>query len=719
MKYLIKNIARVIWEQKYSFIIVGVLIILSGSIITLFNAAILENKYAYIAFDEQSNSEQFRIYGEFDAQEFEGKYDIQLHLVEYKEIVENGVYYLVQTTAQRNINKLDYIAQSNKESDGGGVFLSSGYFISNNVSLGDKFEIQDKMFEIRGSVNDIGNTYIHSAKSNSIASSKNVGVYLAPEAFNQIKGEKKEYYLARRNGNTDIGTIIDQLSRDNLGIQAMDSRLVDSHALLPTTLNNNVLYFSLGIIIILGVTIFLLLQFMNEIIKKMKESFAILLLIGYKQKQIIYSFLAILLILPLFFFIGVIIGYQIQSNFILQYQAIFQYRFIAEVNWYKSGIHILFVSFLFILSSVFLVNRTLNSSMINMIKAESKISKMTNILSVANKKIPFSLLSKLRLIFAYPLKYLFFLVSVTISITLFMVGISLNTGYDNSVQDITNNLHYDTQYTLDKPLVLDRDMEGNEYFQTIGKLNKDQDVIYKFIGSQYNVISHVFQDANNKKGVIISQKLHRLSKLDVGQQIQIDINSKTVDLEIVGINRSSNIDTTVYLYEERVGDFYDHRMINGSYDLVKNFEGEQYSQKSKIAYIQEIQTLQASTTSIIVGIVLFTLIMPIIMLLLYIKQTISDNKAIIEMMLVNGYKKSTIYQTLFGGYHLLFISSIALAIGIIPILVNYMTAIFNNVDFAFMLFEISVSQRVYTSLLFIGLYISFSTVCFIKNTRKS
>ena len=638
------------------------------------------------------------------------KYDYEFELDRSKAIKEDETYIKVLPYDEdRKINKA-YLIEGKLPVNDNEITMLPKYAEIHDIEIGDNYKIGEKEYKVVGFT--YAPDYIYPLVSYSAImfdEKKNNVIYINKENFKEIGGVEEKTFSLVYNGDVERKFEIsvevsddpnekpevqpDDMTKiffDESGIITMNiftGTRIGRIASLQLEFASNRLFAEYFLYLLLGVAVFVIMIITKKRIEDERLQIGVLKSLGYSPFSIAISYLVYPILGSI---IGGLLGYFIGSIASMPLATMFVSYFIIPLGEYSLEWDYLLTSvfvpmILLSILSYLIASFMLRKKPLSLLKEGSnlKINIFSRMLNKITSVLPFKYRFKYSLAFRSLSKLI--IVALTsfftgMLIVLTLIGMNL---MDNLIDSSFNGMDYDymiytnsieteeideeSDYMINAslPIVEVKDKENN-------KKEIEEDLSLTITGidqdSKYiKVLDEKEKDIKEKlteNSIIINRNLENLYDVQIGDTLVLALNeekTKTIEYNVVGISEEF-MNLSGYTDREdlckKVG--YDSGCYSTMFskdDKYSNLDKLDDETVSKIATVLNFKdmrdnietTLEKYNASIYI-IILFASVMAFVIIAVIANIVVEENKKIISLMKVMGYKNNKISSIVLNIY---------------------------------------------------------------------
>lgn len=645
---------------------------------------------------------------------------------EKSKIISDGKYITkaIIYNSDKKINK-PYLIEGQLPLNDNEITVLPNFAKENNLKIGDMYKINDQEYKIVGFVYNSNYIYplisfnvpIFDEKYNNI-------IFMNKNTFNKINGLKEDIFVAQFNkkqsykNRTNLENIFNNESsilKMNMNTMIRTMRIDMIQTEIETTRNfvKNFLY------LILGIALFIIILITKKRIDDEKVQIGVLKSLGYNSFKIAISYLVYPIICSI---IGGFIGYLIGIIFNDFITNMYLSTFNIPLNGFKFNLKYLFncimIPLLFLsIFSYLVILFMLKKKPLSLLKEDNnlKVNLFTKIINKLTYFLPF----KYKFKYALAVNSLgkLFIISLTsfiagVLIIFTLIGMNLfNSIIDKSFEGMSfkymvsySNYQFDNDSNDD--LILQTEL-NDEINITLTGINENNQYL-KVLDKNKHDLTYLVKDNE----VVINENIKEIMNVDIGDTLLLNDD---LNLKIVGIT-NEYVDNTIYInrnfLSEKLGipNAYNIRYSNQEkYNNLKNLNEDELSNISSIFNISDLENnlknqMENENISIYIVIV-FSAFMSLVIISVIANIIVEENKKVISLMKVIGYKNNEINNMVLNIYTPFVIISYFLSI---PVIVNLLKLIVNNMDMAIPISLSFTNVLIGLGFLLIGYYIAIS-----------
>lgn len=647
------------------------------------------------------------------------KYDFEFELDRSKSLKEEDTYIKVLPyDPDKNINKA-YLIEGRLPTNSKEITILPKYAEIHNIEIGDNYKIGDTEYKVVGYA--YAPDYIYPLVSYSAImfdEEKNNVIYINEADFTNINGVEEKTFSVLYHGDVKRQFEITAPTEEKIEVENDNMMKIFYDEDSPVTMSiftvtrlgrisslqlefaTNRLFAEYFLYLLLGVAVFVIAIITKKRIEDERLQIGVLKSLGYSPLSIAVSYLVYPIIGSL---IGGLLGYLIGSLASLPLSNNYLNYFLVPLNGFEFNLKylieaVLLPMVLLSLLSYIIALFMLRKKPLALLKEGSNLK--VNIFSKIANKITSFLPFKYR--FKYNLAFRSIPKLIVVALTSFFTGmlivltlIGVNL-MDNLVDSSFNGLNYDymiytnaveteeldetADYILNGTLPLVKILDENN-----NEKNLEEELTLSITGidttNQYiQVLNEKEEDIkeqlSDENGIIINRNLENLYDVQIGDTLVLVLDeqkTKTITYKVIGIseeymNLSGYVNRTGF--SQKVGyDKASYTSMLSSDDKYSNLNTLDSNLVDKIATVlnfkdmkENIQDTMEQYNVTIYIVILFASIMAFVIILVIANIVVEENKKIISLMKVMGYKNKKISSIVLNVYTPIIIISYLLSI---------------------------------------------------------
>lgn len=720
IKVLFKNTLNDFKKKKVQLLAIGIIIALSSFLYTTMFYALDGLKKPLESFMKETNQEDFSInmingVTEFDIKklslekqmeiqslvsyrltdikkynkdiyneiinnrinEFNKEYDgYNLELREYKEVNfdKKGVSNKVTFFKENKAINLSYIEEGHSPKESDEIAITRIYAKNNNLKIGDKIKIGEKMYSISGFVLLPDNTLPMTSENFIIDNSKITIAIVNDDEYEKIKG-KEDFYICgefeeKNSINDDYDNDLEfitniTLTKNQIRSGAIYEEIVAGKAM---TMGISLTISTIAVLIVLILT--------YKIVQNQKTQIGVLKALGYSKKEILNPYIILLLIISLpMLLIGYIAGIYASEpmrSFYLEFYLIPKGQTVTNFGVLLVAILIPLIIILGL--STIIINKMLSKNSVSLMKVSNKekVSKTNKLLSKLLKKSKPQTKFKYSFIFANTSKFIVFFIGIVFSSMLIIMSLMMVNFFDKMTLDYYKSVDYKYEAYIDLSKEIPALKKDEEKFISLPNVMYEDENI-NLVGIESNNKLHRIFNKHNKDitreltqgGVIVNNSFAMTYNVDAGDKINVKIGDEMYELEVIDISKdygASNVYVNISKLSNIIsdnGDFY-----NGVYSKSKLDESKYLSVTNKEDVLEQSMRMQEFIKIAIYSMIISAVAIAIIVLYVLTTMTIEDNYYSISLLKVMGYSKKEVNSMILKSYLVYSMSSYLISIPI-------------------------------------------------------
>lgn len=789
LKILLRNIFNILKKKKMQLMAIGLVMGLSSLIYTTMFYTLDSMKVSFEKFKTDYNQEDFSIeiidgittsdikglndeeiksinnmftYSLMDIKDinedlynkiiknrinnFEKAYsDLQLELRVYKNVDfnNNGVgNKFIFVNDANNIN-ISYIEEGDKPQNDNEIAVSKIYANKNNLNIGDKISINEKNYVICGYVLFPDITLAINKNDFIIDNSKITPALVSDSEFENIKS-KEEIYLSgvvKKEYNKQYDEIMDNFYEKVVDTFSKNEDLdfVTNIVSTENQMRSGTIYEELKSgqqitvilsIIMSSISILIVLILIYKVIKGERNQIGLLKAIGYSNKEILYPYLIILLIisLPMLIigYIGGIFLSKPMKNLYLDFYLI--PNDYINLNLKSVLITVVIPILVILILSYITIRKMLYKKSVELLRISE-----TNEIGILNKisnKLLKDCTIKTKFKFSFILnntsKFIVFFIGIFLSSMIIIMSLMMVGFFEKMTTDYYKDINYIYEGYVDFTKGLPTLSDNQEPFITVENIKYEDNTanikgllaenkLHKLFDEKYNDIT---QNLNN--GVIVNSSFSKMYNISQGDIIKIEINNQTLSRKVAGISKDYG-NATIYwrledlekiiTYKKSLNLGINETSFNGVYSKSKLNESNYISIINKNDIIDQSKLMQKYIEISVYAMIGFGMLISIIILYILTTLTVEDNYYNISLLKVMGYSNKEVNSMILTSYLVYCIISYYISAYITVLGFDYITSYIGEKFGIVMPFEFNIGR------LILGLIIT--TAIFLLGTYAS
>ncbi len=658
-----KKIKRTMLENKSQYIGSLVLIIFSCLLFTMFNLVSVNLTELSSSFEKNYKQEDanFMSSKKIDNIEaLEAKFNLSIE--ETKSIdcnlSDNKTLRIFSENTKVNLPAII----EGKPLSNGDILIDPSYAKANRLKIGDSIEIYNKTFIISGLMSLPNYIYPLKTESDIMNDPKSFGIaIISKKDFNNLN-KGNSLYAIRFNGDRNnlddkISQFKDYLKNNNIIILNW----------MNVADNPRVTYFTAKLqgidsmssampIAILLLTCILTGIVMVRMLKKEAIIIGTLYALGYKKIEIIKHYLLYPMIISL---LGGILGTLLGLLTLKPMMTFYVSYFNIPVNTLSFDITYIIISILLpivflIVSSYFIVNKSLKNSPVDLMKGGREKNKIGFIeRKVKLDKLNFKTKFKIRELLRSLPRSSFLLLGIIMSTMLLLMGFTAKSSMDSLIKDSFNDA-FKYNYTYVFNTIQNDKPEKGEAFSEIPfalKANNKINFTVYGVSSNSQYISFKDKSGNMLKSdkIIITRPLADKLKVKPKDTIKVinRLDSKEYNITVDNI-AETYVGQYIYIPLDKLNEML--KFPAGSYMGLWSTEKINIPENKLLATVtiddmkNAFDTMTKPLQAIISSIAFMSFIIGLIVIYVVTSLTIEENKENISLMKVLGYRKKEVYS---------------------------------------------------------------------------
>lgn len=605
--------------------------------------------------------------------EIETKYDTSLEKRELKVVSGEHSVRFVNNMTTMNIS---FYEEGKAPSTDNEIAINKYYADSNNLSIGDIYQVNDKDYTISGYLLLSDYTLPMLGGSFIIDNTKQTFAVTTDSEYNNIAYNSFSVHFSvdESEDQTEVDELIKEMNDDIKASDApefMTQKIISSKdemrsGGIVTELEGGA-SISYGLSIMLtGVAIIIIAIVIGQIVRKERSQIGLLKALGFDTNQIIKPYLFVLSIISIpVLIIGYFIGIVLATPMAGIYQAFYIIPSQATSFNLSLFIQAVLVPLIFLNLLVFIIiKRLLRETPLEMQKP--KVDKDNFIVRFISKRYKGDIKKKFKYLLSFKSlsKISMFAFSILLSSLLLLFGLSLSVNMDKMMTGYYDNAEYN--YIGYCNGVCDTSLEENaeyaihlpglkledESFTLVG-LEDDSELhpIYKeraFIYGTKDITSEI-----NDKDVVITKSLSVNTGYKKGDTLTTKINDQEISLNIIAVddNYTSN---SVYMDRdalvEEVDSITDPDFANVVYSLDELDDSNYASTVSVDDILSQSESMAKFSTISFIYLIGASISFGILILYIIISFIVEDNFYAVSMLKVFGFNKEEIDDIVLKSY---------------------------------------------------------------------
>ncbi len=622
--------------------------------------------------------------------------DYDLMVREYQDVLFEGNHTFRVYKNSDTINRT-YLEQGVLPSDDDEIGINEIYAKKNNLTIGDRIEINDKEYEITAFI--LFPDYNLPITNNQfiIDSSKNGVALVIDEEFDDLEGRFGFYISGIYSGATtknDFETnVVDEFDLDDVpGLTAitLTENQTRSGAIYEEIAGGQVMTLTIALnISLIAVIVVAIITY--RILISQKSQLGLLKSLGYRNSEIALPYLILVAIISLpMLLVGHLVG-----NFAGYYMKLMYLDFYMLPNTPISGdlsvmVTSIAVPFVFISGLSYLViYRMLNKKALDLLRPHSsnKVNFITRLVTrvlanaKASIKFKYSYLTQSFGKLAVFIIGLFF-VSCLLIISTTFVGF-----VEKSTTDYYQSKDYRYEAYLDFTKAIPKVEPGSEKFIDAQALLFESQVAIKGIAAD-NELFRLYDRSGNEvttkvtTGVVVNRALATEYDLKVDQEIELEIQNEIYHSKISAI-AGNYYAPTLYmeigtLSEAIVGN---ESLFTGVYSKTTLDQNQYQVVVAKDEIIEQASNMQGFMTVAIYSMIISAVVIAVLILYILTSLTVEENYYSISLLKVIGYDRKELRAMVLRSYLVycigIYLITIPVAVTMINLMVEYMVKEFN------------------------------------------
>lgn len=718
-----KKIKRTMLESKSQYFGSLVLIVFSCLLYTMFNLVsrnLTELSSSFKKYYKQEDASFMASSKINNIEALETKFNInieEMKSINYS-VSEDNILRIFSENKKINIPAII----EGKALSGGYILIDPSYGKANKLSIGDNIKIYDKDFIISGFMSLPNYIYPLKTESDIINDPNSFGVaVISKEDFN-ILNRGNIAYSIRFNGDTSnldnkISEFKDYLGHENIILLSW----------MNITDNPRVTYFTAKLsgidkmsssmpIAILLLTCILTGIVMFRLLKREAVIIGTLYSLGYRKKEIMKHYLLYPLFISLFGgILGTILGTLTLRPMMNYYVSFFNIP-VGSLSYDISYIiiSILLPIFFLIVCSYFVINKSLKSSPVQLMRGGKEKTKVGFLeRNVKLERFSFNTKFKMREQLRSIPRSIFLLLGIIMATMLLLMGFASKSSMDSLLKESFNEaFKYNYHYVFNS-IQNGKPEKGEAFLEMPFAMKYDDKATFTVYGvnpdSKY--ISFKDKSGNILKSdkIIITRPLADKFNIKPKDTVKLinRLDSKEYSITVDSVAETF-VGQYIYVPLDTLNDMLG--LPSGSYIGLWSTEKIDIPENKLLASVtvddmkNAFDTMTKPLQAAIGGIAFMSFIIGLIVIYVVTSLTIEENKDNISLLKVLGYRKKEIYSLILNSSS--FIVVLGYILGV-PLLLGSLTALFNS-----MTKEMSISfpvtiDYIYILIGFVIIYLTF------------
>ncbi|SHK51654.1 putative ABC transport system permease protein [Clostridium cavendishii DSM 21758] len=691
-----KKIKRTMLESKSQYLGSLFLIILSCFIFTMFKLLALNLSEISSTFEKDYKQEDANFMTDkklTNIESLENRFNINIEetkTLDYS-VSKEKTLRIFSENSKVNIPAVT----EGKALSNGSILIDPSYSKANNLIIGDNIKIYNKTFIISGFMSLPNYIYPLRMESDIINDPNNFGVaVISKEDFNSLN-KGSSFYSIRFNGD-----------RDALDVKLSEfkSYLKDENIIILNWLNIkenprvsyvtaklsgiNQMSSSMPIAVLL-LTCILTGIVMLRMLKREGIIIGTLYALGYRKKEILKHYLLYPLLISLLGgIVGTILG-VLTLNPMIKFMISYFNMPVGKLNF---NINYIIISILLpivflIICSFFIVNKTLKSSPVDLMRGETEKSKVGFIeKKVRLDKLSFNTKFKIREQLRSIPRSLFLLIGTIMATMLLLMGFAVKSSMDYLLKDSFNEaFKYNYHYVFNS-IQHNKPASGEPFSEVPFTLKTDKKINFTIYGVSPDSKYISFKDKSGNiltsDKTIITRPLADKLNIKINENIKVinRLDSKEYDIKVDSI-AETYVGQYIYIPLNELNSMLS--LPSDSYMGLWSSEKLDIPENQLLATVTVYDMQNAFNTmtqpfQIYIGSIAFlSLIIGLIVIYVVTSLTIEENRENISLMKVLGYRKKEIYSLILNSSTFIVILGYILGI---PLILASLSAMFKSVS---------------------------------------
>lgn len=554
---------------------------------------------------------------------------------------------------RKNINKISINEGSNLNGIGQ-IVIDQHFGEVNKYKLLSNITIKNNKFTIVGYGAAPDYTYVTEKISDLTPDSKKFGIgFVSEEDFTQLNN-KKYSYVFKLNGVSaeKIKNIISKHCSELEFVNSSDNMRIQKY-IDDSTVNKNVA-------IIMGVILFIMIGFMISLsvinsIDKESSIIGALYSLGYIKSEIIRHFMILpTIVVSIGAVIGTIVGFAIQGLLSKATIKVYGLPNIQRIfSFYLIIIGIVVPIATVVVINYFIISKKLNSTPLQLLRREQKASKLKSI-----KINHFGFVTKFRIReFLREIRgNIIVFMGIFIASFLIIFGVAINSAIKGYVNDIKNQIVYDSMYILKLPIEVEEneDVEKATFKKvSINSYDSNMNIMLQGINENSNFFSFNILEDDDK--LYISENVQKKFNLNIGDTITLNDKNENKEFTLKvdkivdykpGLNIFMSRKSLNLLLKK------DKSYFNGYFAKDKLNINEDYifSETTSKDVITAAENMISMMMPIIIVLIVCSVLLFVINMYLLLKLMIDKSIPSISLMKIFGFNKKEINKLYIGSY---------------------------------------------------------------------
>ncbi len=691
-----KKIKRTMLEGKSQYLGSLFLIILSCFIFTMFKLLALNLSQISSTFEKDYKQEDANFMTDkklTNIESLENRFNINIEetkTLDYS-VSKEKTLRIFSENSKVNIPAIT----EGKNLSNGRIIIDPSYSKANNLIIGDNIKIYNKTFIISGFMSLPNYIYPLRMESDIINDPNNFGVaVISKEDFNSLN-KGSSFYSIRFNG--DKATLDDKISE-------FKSYLKDENIIILNWLNikenPRVSYVTAKLsginqmsssmpIAVLVLTCILTGIVMLRMLKRESIIIGTLYALGYRKKEILKHYLLYPLLISLLGgIVGTILGI-LTLNPMIKFMISYFNMPVGKLNF---NINYIIISILLpivflIICSFFIVNKTLKSSPVDLMRGGKEKSKVGFIeKKVRLDKLSFNTKFKIREQLRSIPRSLFLLIGTIMATMLLLMGFAVKSSMDYLLKDsFSEAFKYNYHYVFNS-IQHNKPASGEPFSEVPFTLKTDKKINFTIYGVSPDSKYISFKDKSGNiltsDKTIITRPLADKLNIKINESIKVinRLDSKEYDIKVDSI-AETYVGQYIYIPLNELNSMLS--LPSDSYMGLWSSEKLDIPENQLLATVTVYDMKNAFNTmtqpfQIYIGSIAFlSLIIGLIVIYVVTSLTIEENRENISLMKVLGYRKKEIYSLILNSSTFIVILGYILGI---PLILASLSAMFKSVS---------------------------------------
>ena len=615
--------------------------------------------------------------------------DTRLELRDSKDILfqYKTESYKIRALKDSETINLSEIEEGRKPSSDNEIALPEIFLEGNSLQIGDKFNINDKDYNIVGTVLFPDYTMLMSGKEFILDNSKITVALFTDKEFDNIKG-KEEFRFAGVSDNKIDSEYFNKGLDFVINVTESSSNMRSGYLVNEIKMSkSSIIGLSMMItsiaIIIVGIIVYKILQ--NE-----KGQIGILKAMGYLNKEIGRPYLVLISVIALpMLILGSIIGNFASQPLIDLFAEFYLFPREGIVFSFKGYFIAIIVPFIFFFGLSYIIIRSnLKKKPLDLLKVgeDGRITWLDKIADKLLSKAKTTTKFKYSFLLRNKGKFYVFILGIIFASFLIIMGLMMPGFFDKMSTEGYKLVDYKYEAGIDMTKDLPAIIGNQEKILTIPIKYQGKNITLKGIDCD-NKLYKIYDKKKNeitssiKDGIVISNSFSMIFDKEKGDSLTLTINEKEEEFEIIDVSKEYG-EAQIYFQRSTLSKLYSK---GENSDLYTGIYSDKPIDKENYSYVIEKQQILEQSKSVqgfmylAIGVMLgISIVISVIVLFVLTSLTVEDNFYNISLLKVMGYSKKEVNSMIINSYFSYAIIAFFISIPITIASMGYFTESIGN-----------------------------------------